>query len=295
MSDPVGGVDWNAFQNAVQAYVVAATALPPTSVVFGQQTGGPRVAGPSIVLRISNIAEMGGTWLDWVANPLTFTTVTIQSISGSTATAPAHGLLTGDGPITIASTGTMPGGLVADTNYWIIAPDANTLQFAASYANTGGGQGAGNPTTPITLTGPGSGTITISDTPDTLRAGQELLAIARGFQRVSLELHAHTAVGVGNGQPQALLQMVKTRRTWPSQEAILQNANIGLLDVDRIRAIQGVKDAVIFEPRAYLELHLCVPFEEAQPVTIIDTVVVGGTVTVPPNMQVTTTTTISGT
>lgn len=46
-----------------------------------------------------------------------------------------HGLRTGDGPLRLTTTGTMPNGLDAETNYWIIRTGASTLKLATSLAN----------------------------------------------------------------------------------------------------------------------------------------------------------------
>ncbi|HEY2178093.1 MAG TPA: DUF2460 domain-containing protein [Caulobacteraceae bacterium] len=63
-----------------------------------------------------------------------------------------HGLTTGQGPLWIANTGgALPTGLVADTAYWAIAVDADHFQLASSLANA-------LAATPISLTGAGSGT-----------------------------------------------------------------------------------------------------------------------------------------
>lgn len=47
----------------------------------------------------------------------------------------SHGFTTGEGPVRLSSSGTLPAGLAVDTNYWIIAVDINTIAFATSRAN----------------------------------------------------------------------------------------------------------------------------------------------------------------
>lgn len=48
----------------------------------------------------------------------------------------AHGMTTGDGPYRVSNAGgALPTGLAVDTNYWIIAPTADTYKFASSRAN----------------------------------------------------------------------------------------------------------------------------------------------------------------
>lgn len=274
---PIGGVDWVAVQKTLQNYVVAATGLAANQVVWQQQDTSRRPPAPAVELKLSNIAETGRTWADEVPNPLVFADITITAVDtgANTLAATAHGLLTGDGPVQFTTTGTLPAPLLADTDYWIVAPDADHLQVATSYVNTGGGQGSTNPITTIDLTSAGSGTIRVVDTVDTLRAGQELLVIARGLLNVTLELHCHTGPGVGMDMATSILHRVRSRREWPSLRQMLlapaQGPKIGMIDVERVRAILGTKDAVLFEPRAYLDIHLCVPSEEAEFETIIET------------------------
>jgi hypothetical protein len=266
--------DWTTMQKAMQDFVVAATGLLDTQVVWGQQDA-RRPPGPAISMRISNIAEVGKAELNIDDNPLTFSakTVTLVDVAGNRFEIIGHGLLTGDGPVQIdSSLDDLPAPLAEQTDYWVIAPDANHIQFARSYADTGGGQGAGNPTTPITLTDAGSGTTIVTSTPDTLRAGQEVNAVARTLLRVTLELRCHSADAVGPSMATSILNRVKTRRRLPTVKQWLDDVMISVSDVDRVRAILGIRDALLFEPRAYLDVHLMVPVEESEALTIIQIV-----------------------
>jgi hypothetical protein len=88
----------------------------------------------------------------------TFTT----THAADTLTDTSHGLSTGDGPVRVSSSGTLPAGLAAATDYWVIRVDANTMQLAASLADALAG-------TAVPLTSDGTGTHTMSDTADTAR------------------------------------------------------------------------------------------------------------------------------
>ena len=47
-----------------------------------------------------------------------------------------HGMVTGDGPYRLTTTlADLPLNLLVDTDYWIIAPTADTFKLASSYAN----------------------------------------------------------------------------------------------------------------------------------------------------------------
>lgn len=97
-----------------------------------------------------------------VAESKTIADDTFTAATSDVCTATAHGLQTGDGPIQVSTTGTLPGGLAASTNYWVIKIDANTFYLATSLANALAG-------TQIDITSTGTGTHTLSDTASTER------------------------------------------------------------------------------------------------------------------------------
>ena len=267
-----GGVDWVSVQLALQRWVVGGTGLPSASVYWGQQDA-PRVAEPAVEMRIYSQTGVGQAWLDRESKLLVVPTLTISAVSASlnTLTCAAHGLVTGDGPIRLATTGTMPGGLAVLTDYWVIVVDANTIKLAATYFATGGNF-VGNTITPIDITTAGTGVLTLFGNVRTRRAGQEINYIARSSERCTLSLECHTSSGVGMGMALSILHGVPGRRPLPSQQAILIAANIGIQDIDRVRAIHGVRNAVMFEPRAIVQVHLSIPSEAIETGTIIQRV-----------------------
>lgn len=268
----VGNTTWDGFQSACFDWVLGGSGLTDQEIMWAGQSG-PRPAEPAITVRVSNIAEIGRTMQRTEDNPLSFTlNVSSVDFGANTLTSVAHGRATGDGPARISSTGTLPAPLQPNTDYWIVAPNGNTLQLSDSYLHTGGGQGAGNPITVIDLLDAGSGTITLNSTSSSLIAGKELVETSSGYKRVTLELHAHSADGVGLLSAVALLERVKLRRELTSQQEILWGANLGLIGVEHVRAIQGTRDDMLFEPRAYLDVHLCVPMEESEYARFIEQV-----------------------
>lgn len=81
------------------------------------------VVGKNFTATLATIASSAGR------------TFTVASQTEGELTSTAHGFLTGDGPVQLTTTGTLPTGLAASTNYWVIEVDANTIQFATSLAN----------------------------------------------------------------------------------------------------------------------------------------------------------------
>lgn len=100
------------------------------------------------------VAELLGGALE----PLAFADVDLTSVDAgaNTLTKNAHGLQTGDGPITASNAGgALPGGLAPATPYFVIRDGANTVKLASSRELALAG-------TAIDLTSAGTGTHTLS-------------------------------------------------------------------------------------------------------------------------------------
>ena len=275
-----GAADWATLQQVFFNWTLLGSGLSEQQVVWGQQDEA-RPVGPEITMRVANIDRIGRMSERAEDNVLTFTakTVTAVDTTANTLAIAGHGLNTGDGPVEIGSTGTYPAPLVTATDYWVIKTDADHLQLASSFLNAGGTGGAGGSPTPIDLTSTGSGTITLVSNGNTRTAGQEIKRISEGYLIMTLELHAHSTDAVGEFMAQAVLERVHARCELPSQQAVFQNANVAMIDLQRVRAVQGVRDAALFEPRAYLEVHVCVPVNETEVGTFISQVYLTNTLT----------------
>ncbi len=92
---------------------------------------------------------------------------TVEAVNASGANADtlqltAHGLSTGDGPIHVLTTGTVPGGLALLTNYYAINAGANLVKLAESLADALAG-------TAVDITSAGTGTHSITSVSATIR------------------------------------------------------------------------------------------------------------------------------
>lgn len=267
-----GGIDIVAIQQALQQYVVLATGLPSDHVYWGRQVKQPRPTQPAIEMKLHVFDDVAIPWVDVTPKPLVVGPFTVAGVAVSPTSqlnVPAHGLSSGDGPFQFSSSGTLPAPLAASTNYWVIAADADHLQVCAKFTDTGGGD-PGNTKTPIALTSTGSGVITMSATADTVHAGHEIQYLARGPVKLCLALTCFAVSGVGTGSAEFLLRRIGARRALPSQNAILQAANLGLNSIERVHAVHGVQDAVRFEPRATVEIYFNTGSEESEDGTIIE-------------------------
>lgn len=267
MTAPIGGVDWMVVQKAIRAWVVGGTGLPLSSVYWGGQDA-DRVAEPAVELSIFADTQVTEPWLDRESVRLSVPSkaVTVVDPVTDTLTVPSHGLVTGDGPLRFGSSGTMPGNLPADA--WVVVTGTSTLMVCDDYRKTGGNF-VGNPVTTLDITSTGTGSLTMSGTSQTRRAGHEIDYVARSNGRCTLSMDCHTSDAVGIGMAVSLLSGVAARRPLPSQQAILRAANIGVEQVERARAVRGVRNAVMFEPRATMLVHLSVPSEVREPGTVI--------------------------
>lgn len=252
-----GGVNWVATQKALQNFVVSVTGVAASHVVWGNQQA-PRPAQAGIVMRLTVLDNNNRPWMDTEDNPFTFDDLTVVADdTADTLTATAHRLLTGDGPVRIASTGTIPAGLAADTDYWVVKVDADTIKLAASFLDAMNA-------VPVTigLTDEGTGTITLSDTDDTLRAGEEIKFVQRSLIKCMLTLECYTDVGVGLDMATSILWRVEARRMLPTHVAILEAADISIIEVNQVRAFGGTQGNYLFEPRAMVDVSLYLVSED---------------------------------
>ena len=250
--------------NAIYSWTLNGSGLPSHKVVWAQQDA-PRPEEPAIVMRLSIFDDVGSPWADHEVNLHSFSDITITGVDtgADTLTAVTHGRLTSDGPVKIETTGTAPGGLTTTNEYWIIKVDDNTFKLAASFLDS-------RNNIAIDITSAGTGTHKLVDTPNTLRAGEEIKHFSRAMLRVWLTLECYTSIGVGMDMATSILNRIRSRAALPSQKEILEDANIGLYGFDRVFALLGVRDAFLFEPRASVVVQLTLPSEEAETGTIIE-------------------------
>lgn len=166
--------------------VSAATVLPspPTQWATVPPTWAPTYADnvtynvgvmPGFDLAVwatSTVTLTGAHLLGALAHPVTFSPQTAGAVNDAqdSINFPAHGFLSGDGPVRLISTLTLPTGLDSSTDYWLIRVDNDNLRFAKATDIVG------EPTrkTPgiynalvgnfIVFSGTGSGVITLTDT-----------------------------------------------------------------------------------------------------------------------------------
>lgn len=261
-------MDWAAVRAALQRWVVACTGMSAQKVTWARQRNTPRPEEDGIIMKLYVVDDDGLSWVDTEDTPLTFADKTITSVAGNNLSIAMHALVTGDGPINLVGAD-LPAPLAPLTNYWAIRVDASTLRLAAQFEDTGGGDATGNPITPITLTDTGSGAMMLTATSKTLRAGEEIRHIQRGYLRATLQLYSYVQDDTGIDGAIATLRRVGNRYRLPSNRTILDAVNVGVVSVERTRSMLGVRNATMFEPRAWVDINLSLVFEESEVGTII--------------------------
>lgn len=263
-------------QRTMRAWVIEGSGLPAQSVYWGQQDS-KRAPEPAIEMRIISTHTIGEPWVSTQNACVRFDPLVAVALPGSnTLNIPAHGFTNGDGPVHAVSTGTLPGGLSTNVNYWVIVIDDATISLAASFLRAGAsfvnGAPSSTPVIPIVITDAGSGTLTVESIEETLRAGREIQFVSRSVDRIGLMLECHTSDAVGMSSAMAILGRIRARQRLPTMQYILRQGSIGLIDIQRSRALHGIRNAVMFEPRAMMEVHFSAVSEEVEDGSIIERV-----------------------
>jgi len=268
MSGP--GIPWSTVEDAIHDCISDATGIVGSSVIWNLQ-GDQRPPTPFVGMRVMTILRQGIDWTDYTDAPLTFAakTVTAVDTTADTLTCVGHGLAQGDGPIQVTSSGAVPAGLAALTNYWIVPVDADHFKLASTFQN------AWVPIT-VDITSAGSGTIQVVAVVATRKAGAELSALSRGMRRVTVSVQCYGGNAEGSASPTALLDAVVS--ALPRRAALLRAAGVGVMQTSGVSSTDGTINATVLEPRATLTLTLSLKSEVQDPDTYIERVVATPTV-----------------
>ena len=239
----MSSVDWATIEAAIHNWVRIGADVAAERVIWDYE-GGKRPPVPYVEMSIADVQRIGHDWRECTANPLTFTDITVTADPGTDELdATSHNLLTGDGPVRVTSTLTVPGGLAALTDYWIRKIDADNFKLSTTFVNAMNG-------VTIDITSAGTGVIKVVDTAETERQGQELTVSARGMRTAVLVLQAFGAPGIGEGATPILVDVVAALAL---HEYALDQAGIGVGEVGPVQLIEGRRGGIL-EPRARVEV-----------------------------------------
>jgi hypothetical protein len=264
----MASIDITTIKNAIASWIIGASGLTSDRIRWeGQPQPEPSGnAQPCISIGRFTFSNPGSDWVDYEPNPLVFAdkVITLNAATDQ-ATATAHGLTTRSGPVRLTTTGSLAGtGLATGTDYWLIVDGANTFKFATSFLNADAG-------TFIDIQGTGVGVHSLVDTPDTVKAGEELREVVRGARNVTFNVTCFPPLPTTDvTEAVIILSDISAKSGLRVYSEILQNANIGLLDPGSPTPVAGIQNAVYFEPRAVMTVVFTTSSEVSGTETIID-------------------------
>ena len=256
-------------RNAIHAWVTTASGLAAGQVIWAQQKG-DLPSGAYITLFLPGTAGVGHDSLDTKDNPITVADDDIDTVdfANNELDVAAHTYTTGMGPFRLSTTGTLPTGLSATIDYWIVVVNAGTIQLADTFQKAI----AAVPTV-VAFSDAGSGTHTIEDTPTTTAAGEEIKHTVRGPRTALLEIRyfADTSDAVAAGV--TVLEAVKSKCRLPSISDALVTAKIGIGSFSAITSVPQLINKAVFQPRHQLDVTLHLASEQSETGTFIEKVI----------------------
>lgn len=265
--------DWLDAMKKIARWVANATGLPNEKIAWTGQ-GGVWPAAPWISL---NLFTRGiGDWTRQEQNPLVIPDITITDVDVDEESLEmvAHGLVTGDGPIRLTTTDTLPAGLATGTDYWVIVVDDDHVALVASRA------AAIDPTpTLIDITDVGVGTHKLVDTAETRRLGQEVRYVVEGPRRAVLAMQCFAEEAVGPLRAQGILERLRSMYRLPSHQDLLRTIGFAVASIGDATVIGGSQSsASAFEPRAVMEVVMHYYDSAFEAVTTIEKVIIDATI-----------------
>jgi hypothetical protein len=263
----MAAIEFATVQAALALWVRTGSGLATGKVFW--TAGKPLAEAPYLVMSMPTVGTVARDWTEDARKPLVLADDTIEEADTGTGELmlTAHAYLTGDGPVRFTTTDTLPTPLEIDTDYWLVKAGANAVRVADTFRHAI----AAVPTT-ITLTDEGVGTNKIVDTALTVRAGQEMTTTAKGLRRLSLTLQCFALDATGLGHARAYLHALVARAALPSMSAILDAANLALLEFSDITTMDLIEQTTVFRPRAVVIAEFYTTSEISEDGTIIESV-----------------------
>lgn len=277
----MSAMQMNALEDAIFAWILFGSGLAADHVIWAAQNS-PAPSGPYVTIRMRTIRPLGNDWVDVENNyqAIAAVTFTADALTNQLATGAAHTLNSGDGPIRLTTTGTLPaavgGNLAAGIDYWTIRDDATHVRLARTHVDAV----AASPVA-IDLTSAGTGTHTLDDSPTFARQGAEVNYRARGMRRVTLTITCYGDSPIGAAGPSSVVGDVLSAVALPSRSDALAAAGVGISDLGEVVAIDGVVDSTLLEPRAFSEVVFFATSELVETGTYIEHVQVTNQVPTP--------------
>lgn len=263
-------------ERAVCGWIATATGLAASGAQArilwaGQGRTLARPAGAGSWVSVAELGEEAGgpDWIRQEPYPLTFAdlVVSVVNAAADTLTVVGHGRATGDGPVDLVTTGTLPGGLTEAVPRWLIRVDNDTVRLAASFEDAIDGIA-------VDVTSSGTGTLSIVDRADTVRAGAEIVSTTRGTRAVTIRLTAFGGGATGATKPRAVLDRIRAAAALEGVQEAARAEGCAIASCGPSTDVSAAIAGVDFEPRATMDVRLHLSATAlTETLTRIDTVV----------------------
>lgn len=272
-------IPWTAVQTALASWASEATGLPLARCIFaGQGQGRPSKADPYLELRFLSVKPLGEDWTDQEVNYIELADAEVEAVDPAldTLTITGHAFQNGDGPLAMETSGSLPGGVPAQFFAIVVGP--NTVKLAANARLALAG-------TAIDITSTGAGVHTIVDTDETLRVGQELAQTVRGPRQATIAVQCFGGappagdLAVGANSPFARLERMISYASRRATIKALNDAGVGVGQIDEVRPFEGFLGPATTEPRAAMQARLFLASEVEDYGSFVESVEVTNAVT----------------
>lgn len=250
----------NAFTK-VARWIAAGAGLDNGAIVWsGQGSSVPKDGSgvPFATWISANLISSSGVGSDWTKlerNYLQLANDVIESVDAGTdeLTLTAHAYQTGDGPVRLTTTDTLPGGTAVATDYWVVVVDIDTVKLTATRAAAV----AAIPSVFVDVINAGVGVHTIVDTDETTRVLEDVAHTSEGHRTATLSLQCFGGEAVGAPSPKAVLERVRNAYRLPTQQERMREAGMAVASIGTATLRGGsASSASALEPRAVLEAQL---------------------------------------
>lgn len=247
----MSATNWTKVKNTIAQWMINGSGLPASRVRWGG-VNAPQPAGSSqawISLRVTKNEAQGYDFTKWNDNFITFAPKTVSAINAvtDTVTSVAHGFNTGDGPVNL--TGDLTGANLANlTGYWAIVVDPDNVKIATTFLNAINGVF-------IDIQGAGTGSHTIVSTATTKTVGKELAETIYGGRKVTVTVTCFPPQPTTDAtEALAILSDIVAYANLTKQYLAFAAGGVGMSDYGTPQSVDGVLNAVYFEPRATMTI-----------------------------------------
>ncbi len=254
-------ISWLEAQKKISQWLAAGCALDNTAIAWAGQ-GGPRPklddGTPHDVWVSVNLIATNSVGTDEeniTESPLVLVDQVIVEVvpADDTLEVTAHLFTSGDGPVLLETTDTLPAGTDDATEYWVVVIDEDTVKLAASRADAV----AETPSVFVDITDEGIGTHKIVTIDGTRRPLEDVQRTLSGHRVGTLSVQCFSTNAVGALRAQGVLERLRASRLLWSQQELLRGVGVAAASMSSATLVGGsASSAAKLEPRAVVTVSL---------------------------------------